>query len=49
MQAEAVFMPGLLCRHITQQILALLEVWGKLVSMATVSVVLWLQALEAAS
>lgn len=30
-------MPGLLCRHITQRFLALLEVRGKLVSMATVS------------
>lgn len=45
----AVFIPGLLCRHITQRFLALLEVWGKLVSMATVSEALCLQALEAAS
>lgn len=49
MKVGAVFTPGLLRRHITQRFLALQEMWGKLVSMATVSAALHLLALEAAS
>lgn len=49
MKVGAVFMPDLLGRHITQRFLALQEMWGKLVSMATVSAALHLLALEAVS